>query len=198
MLKSEGTWWPTGVNGDDNMKKIVQLSSVLLLMLCYSCTTTKQVTSLNAYKEASFAISSALSEKGFSLSGTSQESKNEVYVSGTSYSRYTGYGTRMSNDYWQYDSFTFTDSFSNNVNYTVKYQMVNSDCIVNLEVVNCNASKDYNNFCGNDGTIKTPINYINNNPDKVITVPDRGKTIMGVTFGTVGLSLIAVVILLLL
>ena len=179
------------------MKRLLSLNFILLLVLSYSCTTTKLVTSLNAYKDATSAISSALSEKGYSLSGMSQESKNEVYVSGTSYSRYTGYGTRMANDYWQYDSFTFTDSFNNNVNYMVKYQIINNDCIDNIEVVNCNASKDYNNICGSGGIIKTSVNYISNNPDEIITVPDPGKTVGAVLGGSLGVSLLAVLIVLL-
>ena len=69
--------------------------------------------------------------------------------------------------------------------------------INNLEVVNCTASKDYNNICGNSGIIKTSVNYISDNPDEVITVPDPGKTVGAVLGGTLGVSLLAVLIVLL-
>ena len=152
------------------MKKTLLYVFCFLLFFCHSCMTKKQVTSLDAYKIAVAIINGDLSEMGYNLSASSQESKNDIYVSGTSYSRYTGYGTRWSNNFWQYDSFTYTDSLNNIVNFMVKYQMVYDEYIYNLDVVNCSANKNYDRICGNDGTIKTAINYLKEHPDKEVYV----------------------------
>lgn len=74
---------------------------ILLSLLCFlsvGCTSTVSVVLLPDLESANESIDIQLAEKGYSLTNKTSEQKNEVYVSGQSYSKYTGYGTKMDNN----------------------------------------------------------------------------------------------------
>ena len=156
------------------MKRIAVCFIVSLIILLSSCMEQRMVTSMEAFSIATNLIENELKEQGFTLSGSSKERKNELIVLGTSYSRYSGYGSKMGNVLWEYYNYTFEDSSKNEVNYEVKFRVQyaqNVQYIENVEVTNCSASRDFKNICGNYGAIKTAINYLNTNPDIMVYAP---------------------------
>lgn len=172
------------------MKRIIFMVICAVAILATSCTTTFQAVSLSSLKAANVAINDQLSDLGFQLSGQSNETKNEVSVTGTSYSRYTGYGTSMKNNYFQYQEYSFVDSADNNVSYVVKYQLkkdINGkEYVENLELTNCNANKKYNTVCGPGGIVKGNIQKVAGNPDIQVTETDSMGVILGITCGSLG------------
>ncbi len=182
------------------MKKTFYLLTVLVMFS--SCTSTLQVVSTENFGRALTTIEEGLSENGYEISGMSDETQNEVSVTGTSYSYYTGYGSAMKNNYWQYREYSYIDSAENMVSYTVKYQLkqdINGDAFIqDLQVTNCSANKKYATFCGQDGIVKQNINQVANNPDKTVRVSDSGKTVLAIIGGTTVISTIALIILLIL
>lgn len=170
------------------MKKCFILLIVLSLPFLFSsCWEYRKVISVEAVSIANDLIANEMKENGYKLSGTFQESKNEMFVSATSYSRYAGYGNKMSNNIWQYSSFSFKDSFDNDVNYEIKYRVLYApkyrvlyapgtqyqynQYIEYVEVTKCSATKDYNNICGANGIVRVPFNYLNSHPDTTIYAP---------------------------
>lgn len=192
------------VLNNSKMRRIVfYLESTLVIICFYSCTMTKPVTSYGTYKGAIKQVEQELSDEGFHLSGSRSETKNEVSVSGVSYSRYTGYGSAMSNNYWQYQEYQFDDSAGNSISYSVKYQLKKdnngTEYVENLEVTNCSATKKYNEICGNSGVVKENIEKVIENPDQTATVTNKSATITVAAIGTIGgVALLSALIALLL
>lgn len=159
------------------MKKCFILLIVLSLPFLFSsCWEYRKVISVEAVSIANDLIANEMKENGYKLSGTFQESKNEMFVAATSYSRYAGYGNKMSNNIWQYSSFSFKDYFDNDVNYEIKYRVLYApgthyQYIEYVEVTKCSATKDYNNICGVNGIVRVPFNYLNSHPDTTIYAP---------------------------
>ena len=56
-----------------------------------SCYTTQGVVSNSMYENSRNQVASNMEANGYSLSGENHEEKNEVVVTGQSYSKYTGY-----------------------------------------------------------------------------------------------------------
>lgn len=167
-----------------------------------SCTTTISVVSKSALENTVAEVGNQLFDNGYTMTGVSNETKNEVSVTGTSYSRFTGYGSAMQNNYWQYSKYMYSDSLNNSVSYSIKYQLkkdYNGKLYVqDLEMTNCEASKDYNAICGGNGIVKKNIAQTRNNPDMVATIPNPTGTILGVTGGTIGVGIIVLIIVCLL
>lgn len=160
----------------------------------------RPVISMQAYNDANEEIEQRLNNMGFQLSGRSNETKNEVSVTGASFSKLSGYGTAMKNNYWQYQNFEYLDSEGRMINYSVKYQPKEDRngvrYLENLEVTNCNASRNYYTICSETGIVQSTLNNIT--PDKKITVPNQTTIGVGATFGALGVSAIALCIILLL
>jgi len=179
------------------MKKTFYLLAMLIMLS--SCTTTMQVVSTENFSQALSTVEEQLSENGYEISGMSDETQNEVSVTGTSYSYYTGYGSAMKNNYWQYREYSYIDSAENMVSYTVKFQLkkdIHGEAFIqNLQVTNCSANKKYATICGQDGIVKSNIEQVVNNPDKTVRVSDTGKTLLAVLGGT---SLAAAILLIVL
>lgn len=167
-----------------------------------SCTTTIPVVSKSALESTVIEVGNQLFDNGYTMTGISEETKNEVSVTGTSYSKYTGYGSAMANNYWQYNKYMYSDSLDNDVSFSIKYQLKKDDngklYVQDLEMINCEASKDYNAICGGNGIVKKSIAETANNPDMVATIPNRTGTILGVTGGTIGICTIILIIVCLL
>lgn len=184
-----------------NIKAIRVVLTFAIIITFSSCTTTQMTISPQAFKSATDNVQSDITsiETGYELSGSGSESKNEVKVTGQSYSQYTGYGTLMDNDISFYDNYTYTDSEGNTIEYQLKYKRSNDyygqEFIYDVEVTKCNCGdkKIYSVVCGNNGIVKkiTQITF-----DQQSVFFNKGKT-YGAVFGiTLGVSLIPLLFLL--
>lgn len=178
---------------------------ILLSLLCFlsvGCTSTVSVVLLPDLESANESIDIQLAEKGYSLTNKTSEQKNEVYVSGQSYSKYTGYGTKMDNNYYLYAGYTYTNSNDDKVSYTVKYQVktdgfepANFVFADNISVIGCEstASGKYNEICGDSGVVKGTIKEAKRT---AVSVYDSLKTYCAAFVGAIGGSLILCLLLL--
>ena len=132
---------------------------------------------------------------GYYQAGKSTDTRNELTVTGQSYSKYTGYGTKMDNNYFNSETYRFSDTAGNTMNYTISYQLRRSRemyYVTNVEVKGCETSnvKDYNKLCGVDA----PKNKIESlHADSTIEVEDNESTYLLIG----GIVLIATILILL-
>ena len=166
------------------------LSLITTLCLC-SCTTTYNVISKAALDQSIDRVAAEMEKYGYYPAGNSTDTRNEVTVTGQSYSKYTGYGTKMDNNYITSDTYRFSDTAGNTMNYTVGYQLRQSSglyYVTEVEVKGCETSnvKDYNKLCGSDA----PKNRISTLPaDATVELYDEAKTYLLIG----GLTLIALI-----
>ena len=168
------------------MKKLFLLGvMVYVFSMMTSCTISKQTVSPIKYLSTVDTVNASIESLGFSLSGTSSDQKNEVYVSDVSYSTQTGYGSAMNNRYYWYDTYRFTDSANNTVGYQVKYKYDRDDrgqyYISNVSVVGCDCSNPnyYKRICGDFGVTKQ-LNHIEK--DQTSTFDDDAATLICIGF----------------
>ena len=173
------------------MKKFIVIFGALLTIFA-GCSTKRYVTSKESFKSTTDQIQNDLGNWGFSIVGEKTETKNEMAVSDVSYTASSGYGSAMKNNYWTYGEYSFADSNNNEVTYTLKYKE-GVDFVQVVEVIGCAAKKNFDEICGQNGVVKSNINFMNNNPDAWIEVSDPGAT-AGLA---VGLSSVVVFIVLL-
>lgn len=175
-------------------QKSIFLVVIAALSLC-SCTTTYNVISKAALDSSVNQVSNEMGKYGYYPAGSSTDTRNEVTVTGQSYSKYTGYGTKMDNNFITSDTYRFADTAGNTMNFTVGYQLKNSDgqlFVTEVEVKGCETSnvREYNKLCGN----MAPKQIIENlRPDTTVEIYDEAKTYL--LLG--GLSLIALIPILL-
>lgn len=168
---------PTQIRVEQMKLRYLFIPTMVLFSLT-SCTTTYSVMSKASLDKALDNVAIELRSRGYYPAGTSTDTKNEVTVTGQSYSKYTGYGTRMDNNYITSDTYRFADTIGNTMNYTVSYQLRNNGSFVyvtDLQVKGCETSnvKEYANLCGSS----TPIRIIENlPPDSSIELYDENKT----------------------
>ena len=183
------------------MKRCLILIVAIICLFFYSCMTTIPAVSLSAIEKTNKAIADTLVTMGYELSGKQNSQVNELSVSGTSFSKIAGYGTAMRNNYWNLQTLTFLDSNSNNISYTIKYQLTTNskgeEILCGLEITNCSASRNYKTICDENGLVKGEIAKLINNPDTTIDVSDSEKSAFGVAFGAVGGILLLTTIILL-
>ena len=175
---------------------ILMFASAVLLT---SCTITHPVTTRGTFDKTVDEIKSDLAKRGYAPSGSSTETKNNVYVEGTSYSKYTGYGSKMANDFVTTDTYRFTHEDGSTLSFSVSYK-ANQDPTKGLiyvtEVSNagCETSnaKQYDALCG----INSPVKKIESIPqDATIDVPDvMGNTLLGVGLGLLSGVLVAILL----
>lgn len=184
---------PTHIRAEQ--MKLKQLYLSILALLCLSsCTTTYHVTSKASLDKALDNIAIELSNKGYYPAGTSTDTKNEVTVTGQSYSKYSGYGTLMGNNYITSDTYRFADTNGNSMNYTVSYQLKNNNgflYVTDLQIKGCETSnvKEYTNLCGS----ASPTKIIDSLPkDSSVNLYDNDKTY--VLVGVVGVLALIVCI----
>ena len=147
---------------------------ISLMVLLSSCVEKRIVISKGAFSTANNLIEDDMKEQGYILSGLSTDVKNEIYVAGTSYSQYTGYGSKMENRLFEYTTYLFKDTNDYFVKYTLKshidYSMQGVKYFESISVSNCEANKNYNAFCGENGIINTAVNYLNAHPDTIVQI----------------------------
>ncbi len=184
------------------MKKMIFCFMLFSSMFFFNCTTTIPAVSLSAIDNTNNKIADSLKTMGYELSGKQTSQTNELHSVGVSYSKYSGYGTALSNDYWRHQTLTFLDSSYNSVSYTFKYQLVTNskgeNIIRDFEMTSCSASKDYKKICNEYGLIQKAFSECFESPDITIEVPDKEKSMMGLGFGLVGGGMLLTCLLLLL
>jgi hypothetical protein len=176
-LKAYQKLHPTQIRVEQMKLKYFLISTLLLLCLS-SCTSTYNVISKAAMDKAIDHVAIELKSKGYYPAGTSTDTKNEVTVTGQSYSKYSGYGTLMGNNYITSDTYRFADTLGNSMDYTVSYQLKNSDgfyYVTDLQVKGCETSnvREYGNLCGPTSPTKTITNL---SPDSSVSLFDANKT----------------------
>lgn len=124
-----------------------------------SCTNTRLVTSRTTFDRTVGEVKSDLAKQGFAPSGSSSETKNNVYVEGTSYSKYTGYGSKMANDFITTDTYRFSSEDGTTMNFSVSYkarQNGNLVYVTEVSTAGCETSnaKQYESLCGSNSPVK--------------------------------------------
>ena len=158
-------------------KGYILLLSAMVMGLS-SCTTTYMVIKKSAMDNAINEVAVEMEKYGYYPAGSATDTKNEVIVTGQSYSKYSGYGTKMDNNYITSDVFRFADTLGNSMNYTVSYQLREKDklfYVTDLYVKGCETSnvRDYNKLCG----ANSPKNIIERLPkDTPVSLYDETKT----------------------
>lgn len=130
-----------------------------------SCMNTFYATKRTTFDQTISSVQGKLANEGLKSVGSNSETRNNLYAAGTSYSRYTGYGTKMENNFVTQDTYRFADDDGNTMNYSVSYSAKQTDSgipyVENVEVCGCETSnpKDYERLCGNESIVKQ-INLI--------------------------------------
>ena len=168
-----------------------------ILISFSSCMDTFYATKRTTFEKALASVQTQMDKDGFKVVGSNSETKNNVYVSATSYSRYTGYGSKMENNFVTQDTYRFADDEGNTMNYSVSYSakqtMEGVPYIDDIEVCGCETSnpKDYDRLCGNESIVK----QINSLPkDQEIKQMNVMGTTMAVSGIAIGITLLITMI----
>lgn len=173
----------------------------VIIMAFSSCTTTLMTVSPRAYNAAVDNISADLSAIGnkFELTGSGSDVHSELIATEQTYSESRGYDTRLENEKSTYDNYTYTDSIGNRVEFEVKYKVAadtkRADYLYNMEIVRCNCEdkKLYATICGKNGIVRQVTQI---EPDQKSKVLDPIRTYLTISGVSVGVSLLAVLMLL--
>lgn len=185
-------------------KFLFAVLATLLLTSLSSCTTTQMTISPQSYKSTVNIIDSTILSlsNDYQLSGSGSETKNEIQVTGQSYSQYTGYGTLMDNNYSTYDNYIYTDSLGNTIEFQFKYKgaldYFGKPYVSRIEVVKCSCEdkKIYNSVCGTGGVVKKVEQLT---PDQQSVFYDKeASTLVGILGGIGGGALLGLLIFLIL
>lgn len=184
-------------------RPITVLLFYLVIALFASCTTTRMTISPRAYIDAVEKISSDLAvvENGYQLTGSGSDAINELIVTGHSYSNHGGYGTRIDNDLAFYDNYTYTDSIGNTIEFQIKYKhrldYNDKGFVYNIQVVRCNCGEGqlYSVVCDENGIVKKVMQLKPDQQSKFLDVQKTYLTIYGVTIGVTLLALLPLLLL---
>lgn len=181
-------------------KAINFLVIILVGLFLTNCTVTKNTISPKLYRSTINDINMELNflENEFRLSGSGYETKNELKVTGQSYSKYAGYGSLIDNDYSFYENYTYTDTLGNTIEFQLKHKRGldyhEKEYIYGIEVIKCYCSekKIYDKVCANNGIVKK-IEQTNTDQESIFY--DKNQTMVAVAFGALGVTLLATLIL---
>lgn len=171
------------------MRKVFLIfSAVLASLLATSCYSTIKLTSAATYEKAKTEVAINFEAHGYHLSGESHDQKNEIVVTGQSYSNNSGYGTKMDNDYHQYDTYLFTNDNGETIEYSVKYKGLTTKkgepALIDVDVLGCKTSKasDYSKLCSGD---KSPKKVIGSMPlDATTDIYNEEETLVAISLIT--------------
>lgn len=137
-----------------------------------SCTTTYNVTSFEEYNKNIEMVKSDLAGKGYNLSGHNRETLSNAVVTGTSFSTKSGYGTEMANDYYTYDTYSFSNEKGDIAEISLKYRTGYADYsktnyLATVELLGCKTSKasDYDKICGDNSSVKPLLSDVKRDLD---------------------------------
>ena len=146
-----------------------------------SCTTTYNVTSFEEYNKNIETVKSDLAGKGYNLSGHNRESSSNTVVTGTAYTTQAGFGTAMGNDYYTYDTYSFSNANGDVAEIMLKYRdryssSLDMNYMSTVELLGCKTSKasDYDKICGDNSAVKPLLR--NMYKDAYVKVYDGVKT----------------------
>lgn len=148
-----------------------------------SCTTTYNVTSFEEYNKNIEMVKSDLAGKGYNLSGHNRETLSNAVVTGTSFSTKSGYGTEMANDYYTYDTYSFSNEKGDIAEISLKYRTGYADYsktnyLATVELLGCKTStaSDYDKICGDNSSVKPLLSDVKRDLD--VKVYDNGATLV--------------------
>ena len=178
---------------DWKMRRLLLFFCLAVTLGMSSCMDTYYVTQRTTFDAAIKSVQTQMADNGFYSTGSNTNTRNEPIVTGVSYSKYTGYGTAMDNNYITQDTYRFADTLGNTMNYSVSYMAKRTNdgvsYVENLELCGCETSnpKDYERLCGNESIVK----QINHVPiDQKVKKINVMNTALAVTGITLGLSII--------
>lgn len=160
-----------------------------VLFFFTSCMDTYYVTKKSTFDKAIRSVQSQMAVQGFSSTGSNSNTRNETVVTGVSYSKYTGYGSAMANNYITQDTYRFADSLGNTMNYSVSYQAKQTKegipYVENVELCGCETSnpKDYERLCGNGSYIKSINNVPKDLTIEEMNVVNTSLAVSGIALG---------------
>lgn len=181
-------------------KLSVAIIAIISVAFFSSCTTTQMTISPQSYKYEVNNINSTIISlsNDYQLTGFGSETKNEIIVTGQSYSQYSGYGTLMDNDYYTYDNYIYNDTLGNTIEIEFKYKRGTdyhgSSYISKIEVTKCicEDKKYYNSVCGTSGFVKKVEQLT---PDQQSVFYDKAaSTLVGILGGIAGGTIIGLLI----
>ena len=180
------------------MRKSCLLLLLSVLFGLSSCMDTFYVTKKTTFDNEIQSIQSQMVAKGFNSTGSSTNTRNETVVTGVSYSKYTGYGSAMANNFITQDTYRFADAEGNTMNYSVSYSAKQTSdgipYVENVEICGCETSnpKDYESFCGKESFVKQINNVPKDQEIKQMNVMNTTLAVSGIAIGvTLLFSLIA-------
>lgn len=176
------------------MKRLFML--VIGLVTLTSCTSTLRVTSYEEYGRSIRKVQEDLASKGYELSGHNEETSNSTVVTGTSYSQYSGYGTKMANDFFTHDNYSFSNSQGDVVEISLKVRERYSsysdmNYLETVELLGCKTSKssDYDKICGSKSVVKPTLGQVKKDIDvQVFSEAKSYWLVGGIIIGLICLS----------
>ena len=164
-------------------------------VLLSSCTNTYLVTSRSTFDKTVNEVKSDLAKQGYAPSGSSTDTKNNVYVEGTSYSKYAGYGSKMANDFVTTDTYRFSHEDGSSMSFSVSYKarqdaMKGLIYVTEVSTAGCETSnaKQYDALCGSNSPVK-----------KLNTLPQDASVeeldVVGTTLLTTGLTVLGTILI---
>ena len=160
-----------------------------VLFFFTSCMDTYYVTKKSTFDTAIQSVQSQMATHGFSSTGSNTNTRNEAVVTGVSYSKYSGYGSAMANNFITQDTYRFADSLGNTMNYSVSYQAKQTNegipYVENIELCGCETSnpKDYDRLCGNDSFVKSINNVPKDQKVEEMNVINTTLAVSGIVLG---------------
>lgn len=103
------------------MNKCYLFLCLAALMSFSSCMDTKYVTKKSTFDHVVSQVREEMATQGFDLSGTSSETKNDLVVLETSYSKADEYRSELANNFVTRDTYRFTNASGHTMSYTVSY-----------------------------------------------------------------------------
>ena len=180
------------------MRKVLFFLFFGILFGFSSCVDTYYVTKKSTFDTAIQSVQAEMAQKGFTYIGTTTNTRNETVVTGVSYSKTTGYGTAMANNFITQDTYKFSDSLGRTMNYSVSYQKGETKeglpYVDDVSVCGCETSVpvDYVKLCGKESEVYQ-LNDLSK--DQKIERVNTLKTTMAFSVPAVFVSLLIVLIL---
>lgn len=175
------------------MRRLWMFVSLVAVFGMTSCMDTYYVTQRTTFDAAIKSVQAQMADQGYYLNGSSTNTRNETVVTGVSYTRHSGYGTAMANNFITQDTYRFADSLENTMNYSISYQAKQTNegtqFVENVEVCGCETSNpnDYEKFCLQE----TEVKQLNNLPkDQKIRKLNVTNTILAATGIILAITLI--------
>jgi hypothetical protein len=169
-------------------QRLLMIMSASAAIFFSSCTITYPVTSRSTFDKTVNEVKSDLAKQGYAPSGSSTDTKNNVYVEETSYSKYAGYGSKMANDFVTTDTYRFTHEDGSTMSFAVSYKAKQDDSkgliyVTEVSTAGCETSnaKQYDALCG----ANSPVKKIETIPqdDSIEVLDIVGNTMLGVGLG---------------